>query len=82
MDGLRIMCYRLWFVNLGRREWCFDESSISDNISDWHTFFLEAIASFVLSVISFKVLLSQWTGVIMCLPSQLCQISIDSDQVK
>jgi hypothetical protein len=25
---------------------------------------------------------SQWAGVIMCLPSKLCQISIDSDQVR
>jgi hypothetical protein len=52
--------------------------------ADWHTFFLEAIAfSFVLRVFSFKGLLSQWAGVIMCfsLPSQLCQISINSDQV-
>jgi hypothetical protein len=49
--------------------------------ADWHTFFLEAIASFVLRVISFKGLLSQWTGVTMSLPSQLCQISIESDQV-
>jgi hypothetical protein len=45
--------------------------------ADWHTFFLEATASFVLRVISFKGLLSQWAGVIT---SQLCQISIDSDQ--
>jgi hypothetical protein len=28
-----------------------------------------------------RTFLSQWAGVIMCLPSQLCQISIDSDQV-
>jgi hypothetical protein len=27
------------------------------------------------------IVLSQWAGVIICLPSQLCQISIDSDQV-
>jgi hypothetical protein len=56
---------------------------IATYYADWHTFFLEAIAlSFVLRVISFKELLSQWVGVIMCLiPSQLCQISIDSDQV-
>jgi hypothetical protein len=37
--------------------------------------------SLVLRVISFKGLLSQWAGVIMYLPSQLSQISIDSDQV-
>jgi hypothetical protein len=31
--------------------------------------------------ISFKGLLSQWAGVILCFPSQLWQISINSDQV-
>jgi hypothetical protein len=45
--------------------------------ADWHTFFLEAIAFPLLwGGFSFKGLLSQWAGVIMCLPSQLCQISI------
>jgi hypothetical protein len=49
--------------------------------SDMTTALQTCYISFVLRVISFKGLLSQWAGVIMCLPSQLCQISIDSDQV-
>jgi hypothetical protein len=46
--------------------------------ADQHTFLKQLLLLF-LRVISFKGLLSQWAGVFMCLPSQFCQISIDSD---
>jgi hypothetical protein len=47
----------------------------------WHILFLDIFQRKNIRVISFKGLLSQWVGVIMCLPSQLCQISIDSVSV-
>jgi hypothetical protein len=43
--------------------------------ADWQLLFLCSKGNFL------QKLLSQWAGVIMCLPSKLHQISNDSDQV-
>jgi hypothetical protein len=68
------VCY-LWFAFLFNEfQDCFYSTIFSYQ-------YISTGFSFVLRVISFKGLLSQWAGVLMCLPSQLCQISINSDQV-